>query len=107
MNRRRYYRFSVNLEVKYRILESLKDYQGSLTEDMCEEGIRINLPEFIKPDTRLELVVKIPGESRPLAAIGRVAWIKKAVLSDFYTAGINFLHINARNKERFYKYALL
>ena len=100
-------RFDINLDVRYRVLESLAPYRNTSTEDMCEKGIRINLPEYLEPETRLELTIRIPGETHPVTAIGRVVWIKKDLFGTFFTTGIQLVYITKKNRERFYKYALL
>ena len=105
--RRRYRRFNVNLEVEYRLLESLQPYQTTSTEDTCEEGIKINLPEYIEPDTRLELIIRIPQEPEPIMVIGRVVWVKKNSLDNSFTTGIHLVHIKEEDKQRFYQNAFL
>ena len=107
MNKRIFYRFNLALDVRYRILESLKPYEMTATQDMCESGIRINLPEQIEPETRLELTIKIPGETRPLMAIGRVVWVKKDALESNFATGIHLVYIKEKDRQRFYKYAVL
>ena len=107
MEKRAFLRFSVDLEVRYRILESLKSYKATLTEDMCERGIKITLPEYIEPGTMLELTIRVPNESRPISAVGRIIWIKKDLLEDFFSAGIHLVYIKEKDKQRFFKYAIL
>lgn len=106
MERRGFLRFSVNLEIRYRILESLKSYKATVTEDMCERGIRITLPEYIEPGTMLELTIRVPNESKPISAIGRIIWIRKDLFGGFFSAGIHLVHIKERDKQRFYRYAI-
>ncbi|MBM3246453.1 MAG: PilZ domain-containing protein [Candidatus Omnitrophica bacterium] len=106
MERRAFLRFNVNLEVRYRILESLKNYKLTATEDMSERGIKITLPEYIEPGSMLELTIKVPQDSHPIGAIGRLIWIKKDLLEEFFTAGIHLVHIKEKDKQRFYKYAI-
>ena len=107
MDRREYLRFNVNLDVQYRILESLKPYKISLSEDASEKGIKMNLGEYIAPDTRLELIIKLPGESHPIMVIGRVVWVKKDLFNRFFTTGIHIMHVDEKNRQRFYQYAFL
>jgi len=107
MERRRYHRFNLNLKVEYRILESLKPYKISATEDASEEGIRIGLSEYIEPNTRLELIVKIPCEPKPIVMLGRVAWAKKGLGERFFTTGIHIAHIKDEDRKKLYQYAFL
>jgi c-di-GMP-binding flagellar brake protein YcgR len=107
MDKRQYYRFNINLEVRYRTLESLRPYKITSSEDMSEKGIKINLPEYIAPDTRLELIVKLRGETAPIMVIGRVVWTKKDVGARLFTTGIDLVYIREEDKQRFYQKAFL
>lgn len=106
-DKRKYFRFNVELEVRYRQLESLKPCKLTFTEDMSEKGIRIALPEYFEPGTILELTIKIPHQEHPIIAIGRVIWIKKDSLIRVFTLGLALAHIEEADKALFYKYALL
>ncbi len=105
IEKREFPRLNVNLEVQYRLLESLKPHQITSTEDMSEKGIRINLPEYIEPKTHLELTMNILDEPEPLKAIGRVVWVRKDLKKNSFTTGIHLVHIEEKDKEKFYKYA--
>ena len=106
MDRRKYYRFNVELAVGYRLLESLKVYKRTCTENMSERGIRISLPEYFEPGTLLELTIKIPHEKHAITAIGRIIWMKEDPLLQIFTAGLALVHIKESDKALFYKYAL-
>ena len=106
MNKRNFQRFDVRASVNYRILESLATPNVTQTEDMSEAGIRINLPEYIEPETRLELTIRIPSQSQPILAIGRVVWVKPEPLNKQFTIGIQLTYIREQDKKRFYEYAL-
>lgn len=107
MDKRQYWRFNINLEVQCRILESVKPYKITLSEDMSEKGIRFNLPEYIAPNTRLELVIKLPGESAPIMVIGRVVWVRRDVRGKFFSTGIDLVYIRDEDKQRFYGQPLI
>jgi len=106
-DKRKYFRFNVELEVRYRQLESLKPCKLTFTENMSEKGIQIALPEYFEPGTLLELTITIPHEEDPITAIGRIIWIKKDSLIRIFTMGLALVHIKERDKALFYKYALL
>lgn len=107
MDKRHYYRFNINLEVQYRVLESLRPYKITSSEDMSEKGIKINFPEYIPLNTRLELVIKLSNESVPIMLIGRVVWVKKNAGRRFFTTGIDLVYIKEEDKQRFYQKAFL
>ena len=105
MEKREYHRFNTNLVVRYRILESLKLYDIASSEDMSEKGIKIKIPDYIEPNTRLELIIKIPGDPPYIMVLGKVVWTKKDESGSFYTTGIHIVHIKEEDKQRFYKCA--
>lgn len=107
MDRRKYFRFTVEFEVQYRQLESLRAHKISSTENMSERGIRITISEYFQPGTLLELSIKFPHEAHTIKAIGKIIWIKKDTLMQVYTAGLSLAHIEEIDKALFYKHALL
>lgn len=106
MNKRNFQRFDVRASVNYRVLESLAIPKATQAEDMSEAGIRINLPEYIEPETRLELTICIPSGVQPIMAIGRVVWVKHGSLNKQFATGIQLTYIREEDKKRFYQYAL-
>lgn len=107
MDKRGFWRFPVNLKVRYRILESLQRHRISLTEDMSEVGIKIDLAEYLEPNTYLELIINLDDETKPILVIGKVIWVRPAQDKGCFSTGIQLLHIRKEDRERFYKYALL
>jgi c-di-GMP-binding flagellar brake protein YcgR len=105
MDRRKYFRFNVELEVQYRQLESLRAHKLTCTENMSERGIRISLPEYFEPGTFLELSIRIPHEAHSITAIGRIIWVKKDSVMQVFTTGMALAHIEETDKALFYKYA--
>ena len=106
MDKRKFQRFNLGVLVRYRRLESLTTPKLSQTEDMSEAGIRLTLPEYIEPETRLELTIHIPSQERPIMTIGRVVWVKSEPFNKRFTTGIQLTYIREKDKERFYQFAL-
>lgn len=106
MERRQFIRLDIALDVEYRVLESLKDLQATRTEDISEGGIRVMLPEKIKPNTYLEITINIPNEPPPVLVVGKVIWLKSDALGGVHMTGIELVHITQEDRERLYKYAI-
>lgn len=107
MEKREFVRLNVELEVAYRVIGSMRDLAGTRTEDASEGGIRVMFPEKVQPDTRLEISIKIPGEEKPVFAVGKVVWVRPDIFGGVYMTGIQFVHIKQADRQRLYKYVVL
>lgn len=104
---RNFIRLNVPLEVQYRVLESLKGLKATFTENVSESGMRLDFKEWLEPGTRLELTIRIPGESSPLWTIGRLVWMRRGPLGKYFDGGVEITHIKIEDRERLIKYALI
>lgn len=99
--RRRYPRAEFNLPVRYKNLRSLGSSSiGSLSRDISEGGVRFKTNEFISLACRLVLEISLPTIPKPVKAISKVAWIRKASSGDIYEIGNQFLEITKEDKAR-------
>jgi len=97
--RRRYPRVDTSLPVQYKNLRNLgKSPIGSLSKDLGEGGVRFKTNEFISLACRLVVEISLPTLSKPIKAISKVAWIKKAPIGDSYEIGNQFLEITKEDK---------
>lgn len=96
--RRRYLRVESSLPVKYKNLRNVGVVSiGSLSKDICEGGVRFRTNEFISLACRLVVEVSLPTSPKPVKAISKVAWIRKAA-GDYYEVGNQFLEITKEDK---------
>ena len=89
MNDRQYSRFSFKESVGYQIGEA--PLTGSLSGDISEGGLRLNVHEFIPLNTIVRLQIHVSDPERVLAAQGRVVWVREVPQSDRYDVGIEFV----------------
>jgi len=89
-NRRRYERIATDIPVRISTIEPERDpWTGRpffrATQETCANvsrgGAYVMTAEPLKPGRRLLIEVHLPG-SRPLEAIGRVAWTKRVIMPD-------------------------
>lgn len=99
--KRKYPRVQTHITVRYRNLREGAGVSGesSIIADMSEGGIRFRAGEFISMACRLILELDIPVCSKPIKAISRVAWIRKADSGRDYEIGNQFLEMSRTDKE--------
>ncbi len=107
MEKRRHERVKSHIPVRYRKLRGggvgIID-ASSISNNLSQGGIRFRTGEFISMACRLILELDIPMLTKPIKAISKVAWIKKAESSDDYVVGSQFLEISKQDKEYISKY---
>ncbi|MBI4335633.1 MAG: PilZ domain-containing protein [Candidatus Omnitrophica bacterium] len=98
-------RFKMSSPVEYRMLRGAPETRkGSLLSDISAGGARFITDEFIALTARMVLNVTLPVPERPIAAVSKVAWIRKLDRQDRYEVGNQFLEISKDDKERLASY---
>ena len=102
-DKRKYPRVNTYIPVRYR---KLGDAEGtlrssSITRNLCEGGICFKASGFISRACRLIMELDIPMVTKPVKAISKVAWIRKAQSGDGddYEVGGHFLEISRKDRE--------
>lgn len=96
--RRRFQRVDSNVPLRYRNLRTTTVPLGSLTKNISEGGISFNTGEFISLACRLVVEITLPTAPKPIKAISKVAWIRKASSDDQYELGNQFLEISKEDR---------
>ncbi len=86
--RRQFKRVSLKEPVQYRFKDS-NDFGGCLSTDISEEGIRINVSNFIPVNTEVTLSVQLTHE-KVVECRGRVMWVEQLPHAERYQAGLKF-----------------
>ncbi|MCK5450786.1 MAG: PilZ domain-containing protein [Candidatus Omnitrophica bacterium] len=99
-NHRKFSRVTTHIPVKYRKLTDPVDVTktGTITRNLSEGGIHFKANEFISMACRLILEMDMPMFTKPVKAISKVAWIRKARSGDDYEIGNQFLEISKQDK---------
>ncbi len=97
---RKFPRVTTHIPVKYRKLTDPVDIvrTGTITRNLSEGGVHFKANEFISMACRLILEMDMPMFTKPVKAISKVAWIRKARVGDDYEIGNQFLEISKQDK---------
>lgn len=100
LERRRLPRLKVTFPVQFRnVLKPGESFSGGLSENLSASGVRMKGFTFLPKETRLVLLLSLPGQLRPIRLIGRVAWIKRQRFVEGYECGVQFLEIQSQDRE--------
>lgn len=104
--RRKYQRVKTHVPIRFHKLRDGAGVEGesSITKNLSEGGIRFRTAEFISMACRLILELDIPMFTKPVKAISKVAWIRKAPSGDDYEVGNQFLEMSKKDKELISEY---
>ena len=99
--KRKHQRVKTHIPVRYRKLRDGAGVSGasSISKNLSQGGIRFRTAEFISMACRLILELDIPMFTKPVKAISKVAWIRKAASGDDYEVGNQFLEMSKKDKE--------
>ena len=90
--RRRYPRAGLSIPLRYKELNG-KTYlaKGTLSKDVSVGGVRFHSDKFIALACHLVVEMNFPSTEKPIKAISKIAWIKRARFGDNYELGNQFL----------------
>ena len=99
--RRRHRRLNFTEPVSFRnVFNPHESFTEAVSRDVSAGGVRLISSKFIPKDSRVVLVLTLPGELRPMRMISRVAWVKEqSYLGESYDYGLEFVEINREDQE--------
>ncbi|MFH1309093.1 MAG: PilZ domain-containing protein [Candidatus Omnitrophota bacterium] len=99
-------RIKVHLPLRFRKLRSGAGIQGvsSISKNLSQDGICFRTNEFVSMACRLILELDVPKADKPIKAISKVTWIRKADSGNAYEVGNRFLEMSKTDKECILKY---
>ncbi|MFC1658414.1 PilZ domain-containing protein [Candidatus Omnitrophota bacterium] len=98
-NRRHHVRVSKNLEISYQVINDVLRY-GSHSMDVSKGGIRFPAIQRLKPETVMELEIRLQDIVKPIAATGEVVWLSRKKSGQFpYEVGVKFIQISSIDVE--------
>ena len=98
--RRRFGRINARVPLQFKdIQRPIEIYNGTLTKDISEGGVRFTSNDFLSIFTRLFVEVSVPSFSRPIKAISKVAWIQKQPRGNQYIVGLQFLDMTEEDRK--------
>ena len=99
--RRRFVRFSDEINIRYNFLGKSYDPHYSKTTNISSRGICILTYERLRDNGYLDLEMEVPNMTRPIKIIGQVVWTKDLHRQDregrrLFYAGVRFSKINPK-----------
>ncbi len=103
---RRNPRVKTHIPVRFRKLRDAAGETGtiSISKNLSEGGVRFRTNGFVSRACRLILELDIPMFSKPVKAISKVAWIRKAENGSDYEVGNRFLEMSKEDKDLISEY---
>jgi len=99
-------RIKVHVPLNFRKLRDGAGIQGvsSISKNLSQDGVCFRTSEFVSMACRLILELDIPKLEKPIKAISKVTWIRKADSGKEYEIGNRFLEMSKTDKEKISKY---
>ena len=88
VERRRYNRIEFRQAIQFQSKDPALG-GGSLSCDLSEGGVRVDMYDFVPLDAELTLQIRLAVE-KVIKYIGRVVWIRKFPFADRYQVGLEF-----------------
>lgn len=103
LERRRYPRLKKSLTVNFRPMESLAQYDSSITGNLSPEGLMLEMPPAENPPAINQLLeITISGhQGEPIRAMAKVVWIRQKEDGTGLSAGVRLTYIREEDKEKF------
>jgi c-di-GMP-binding flagellar brake protein YcgR len=102
--RRKTQRLGIPLQMQYHFSSKKKTLiEEVFTKDISGGGVGLRLEQPLKVGTKLKTAIYFPNDPRPISAISKVVWSKKALRKGrpSFDVGIKHLKIVPKDKERF------
>lgn len=103
-DRRKYPRFELNVDAKYRIIDSGDMFKRAKTRNISAEGICFESMEELKAGVFVELEVDLKDNNPAVALTGEVRWSALNSKNKKYINGVRLIDIPASDEGRFLKY---
>ncbi len=107
-DRRRYPRFELKIDARYRIMDSKERFKSGTTRNISAEGICFVSDRKLAIGTRLCLEVDLKDGKEAVCLIGEVRWSAKregaGMGKEQYLNGIKLVDIPKSDEGRFLKY---
>ena len=104
-DRRRSARVKSTFALQYRKLKEFSEGTiGAITHDVSEGGTMFISNEFLPLATRMVVELFLPAQPRPIRAISKVAWIRKAPSGNQYEVGNQFLDVGKDDRNQLAEY---
>lgn len=106
--RRRYPRFELTLEAKYRIISVEEAFRFTETKNISAEGLCFQSGEHLKIGVYIEMEVDLKDDKPPVSMVAEIRWSAEAMPQvtghKKYNNGVKMISRPAADEARFLKY---
>ncbi|NQS99639.1 MAG: PilZ domain-containing protein [Candidatus Omnitrophica bacterium] len=103
--KRKHRRFDFRIPMRYRKIEaSPQELKGTLIKDISQGGAKLIAYEFLPLNLRLAMEIPLVSGLKAVEGTARVAWVNKAVSSQQYDVGVEFVNLNHGDSEQLAKF---
>ena len=106
-DRRRYPRFELNLDAKYKILDYEQAFQFTRTRNISAEGVCFESKEALKSGIYVQLEVDLKDTNPPVSMVAEIKWVTDTEEDDKgkkYINGVKIISMPGSDEARFLKY---
>jgi c-di-GMP-binding flagellar brake protein YcgR len=109
VEKRQFVRLNLLADITYTRRASSANEKISLTRNISKGGICFIAYEKLNEGEMLDLSIFIPEQEKPIAATGKIAWIKEFIIGDpekgkRYDVGIEFIKVSDGELAKIDKY---
>ena len=106
LERRRYVRLNIPLEVNYIVKGKEPSSCKTITKNISPSGARFDMNQDFPKGTVLDINIKIPTKPDPIPIKAKVVWCRKRSEEDenAYDVGFEFVKIPEESKNLFFQY---
>lgn len=106
--RRKYPRFELNLDARYKILDYEQIFKYTRTSNISAEGLCFESNEVLKAGSYVELEVDLKDNNKPVSMIAEIKWSGAVKLQEAkekkYANGVKVISMPSADEVRFLKY---
>jgi len=105
-DRRKYPRFELNLDAKYKILDYEQVFQFTRTRNISAEGVCFESREILKSGIYVQLEVDLKDTNPPVSMVAEIRWVTEAkdTKDKKYINGVKIISMPGSDEARFLKY---
>lgn len=108
IERRKYPRFKLKVDAKYRIIDSEEAWKHAGTRNISAEGLCFEAGEKLNAGTHVELEVDLKDDGPAVCIIGEIRWSSELKRPEgeekAFLNGVHLINIPVSDESRFLKY---
>lgn len=105
VERRRFPRLNCHSAIQFRnVLKPQEQFNGTLSKDLSAGGLCMTTDVFFPKESRLVLLLSLPGILKSIRLICRVMWTQQQRFADGYECGAEFVEVAPEDRQEIVDY---